>query len=352
MALTHLRLLIPEIVKQERIYQLCDKAKEAAANARKNFGTLKGVCGYDIPKLPTDKEIQQRATARFEAWLKKLDAIIIPLRHDKLDLKELIHLAVWKRPPFSPKGEKGFRDYLVLQAIREAYATNGCDKVAFLCHDDLLSTTSESAFDKKTFTVYKDLEAFESQLKLTREANNAEYVDALLEAAPSVFFTEGNPDCVYTSCHVLQQLRNAHSDSLDKYPWLAHSVYISQTQAGAQYTGGDILNMPYKVNSEERLICGDTALASVDHDRTMHWKTEIRLVRLFEHITPDTFDINSTMVRIAPFEIRWSCKEDGELNFSELKYEGAIAFPEEVEPLFSSQYQSGLTISTNWRDAT
>lgn len=133
--LTPLALLIPEIVKQERVYQLCTKATEAMATASKSLSTLKGLCGFPMPKLPTERQVQTNTVKAFEQWLDRLGAVVVPTHYATLDWHDLVRHAVWRIPPFSPSGEKGFRDYLVMHSLKDIYSARKHDKVAFLCND-------------------------------------------------------------------------------------------------------------------------------------------------------------------------------------------------------------------------
>jgi hypothetical protein len=347
-----LGLNIPEIVKLERLRQLTETALEAANKVKSGSGHLKKFCGFIPPVVPDDDDIRGRVKAYFNGWLSEQRAIIIPIRYERLPLPTMVHGAVWKIPPFEAKKEKGFRDFIVLEAVKELCATTDNDKVAFLCEDKLLRKTALGCIDNNRFASFEDLVAFDAQLRLDNASLDDNFKTAIVAIAPHAFYSR-TEECAFVKCNVLQEIERRDGEILERYPHEAHRLYLMQENLGRgnppllDYSAGSLYH--YCPTSAEFPIPRDTWFDKSENGR-FYWKSVLELVRSFATDRGHRFDLLADMVRIATYEIMWSCKVDNDYRFTDYKREGIMAQPIIVQPLMMP-YPTGLCVNKTWQQA-
>src|SRR3954451_21339010 len=69
--LANLRLVVPAIVRGERLYQLTTFAHSALQSAASNLETVSKVSGNQSPSLPTFAQVKADIAARFDKWIKE-----------------------------------------------------------------------------------------------------------------------------------------------------------------------------------------------------------------------------------------------------------------------------------------
>jgi hypothetical protein len=106
-----LRICIPEIALRERRYQIKQKAISAWQKAE---ASLRFLC--QTPPL-TREEAVQAIFANLEGEIRSTEADILPLEFSSVDIEAIANASIERQPPFSPSGEKGFRDALIAESI-------------------------------------------------------------------------------------------------------------------------------------------------------------------------------------------------------------------------------------------
>lgn len=347
-----LGLNIPEVVKLERLHQLTETALEAANKVKSGSGNLKKFCGFTPPVVPDVDEIRGKVEEYFNGWLAEQRAIIIPIRYEKLHLPTMVHGAVWKIPPFEAKKEKGFRDFIVLEAVKELCASTGNDKVAFLCEDKLLRKTALGCIDNGTFASFEDVAAFDAQLRLDNSSLDDSFKTAIVAIAPHAFYSRAG-ECAFVKCNVLQEIERQNVETLERYPHEAHRLYLMQENLrrgnppSLDYSPSTLYL--YSPTSAEFPIPRDTWFDRFENGR-VYWKSVLELVRSFATDRGQRFDLLADMVRIATYEIMWSCKVDNDYRFTDYRREGITAQPIIVQPLMMP-YPTGLGVNKTWQQA-
>ncbi len=128
------KICIPEIVKQERIYQRLIQIKSNLKNSEDILNKIslgkKKVNIANIKKINHKKELEQEFNNFVES--EKIELISLP----KINSQKLIKRALNKTPPFEDKG-RGFKDTLVWLSILN-YKNND-DKFIFLTEDGIFN---------------------------------------------------------------------------------------------------------------------------------------------------------------------------------------------------------------------
>lgn len=103
---------LPEIVRHERQFQMLTQSLELLPSIQK----LERLLGHNLNI--NEGIIKQRVNEAIESQITKLGINVIRLDTARVEWRDLILNAAYRRPPFSqgPK-EKGFRDALVVEAF-------------------------------------------------------------------------------------------------------------------------------------------------------------------------------------------------------------------------------------------
>lgn len=93
-----------------------------------------------VPKLAIDqfnlksKEILSIAQSN----LTPLNPIIIKPNYANINWDKLVYDSVWKNPPFEEKNEKGFKDRMIIESIKNFLEMNPTETIFFICDDNKL----------------------------------------------------------------------------------------------------------------------------------------------------------------------------------------------------------------------
>jgi hypothetical protein len=360
--ITTLHLRVPDIVRGERIYQLFGHGTVTLQQAHAAQETLKTVSGLPPTPLVSPQQVLAAIEKRFDNWIKSLQGELVPTPWKLVDWPQVISHALFRVAPFEPpttndKGEKidsekGFRDRLVLECLRHVVESRGEDEIAFITRDKRLREAIPLHFDENSVGVYDDMEGFQRGLLTAQTLNNNLLGQRIAQKAPIEFYDPTNPKCFYTSCRILETLRQI-DESLDTYPWQAHRLYLMQfnvAQGNPPLLGyeDECATNHYEPHSQDRVWHNRTDLAEYKDGRT-HWKTVFSQVRQFRNVRPDVFDLLAIMVRVSQWEVVWSCKIDNQSQFTDLKDESMMQSKNPyVEPLLDIH---GMRTSEAWKNA-
>jgi hypothetical protein len=123
--LATIKLCIPEIVREEIMFQKFHVACKSNENASVSLKNLATITKTRAPKPRSETYLKSRVRAVFNDWAKTYDARIIKTPYTHIKWSKLAEAAVWRHAPFSPpdennpESEKGFRDALILETFRE-----------------------------------------------------------------------------------------------------------------------------------------------------------------------------------------------------------------------------------------
>ena len=342
---TRLQLVIPEVVKGERLYQMCMVAQQAIEGAAKNLERLGKVSGC-TPSTPLElQQAKEGIEKRFDDWMKECGAKVAAIAYEKIDWKKAVNDAIWRVKPFTPPAEekdseKGFRDFLILETLNELVHTTD-EQVVFISKDSLLREAAIERFTAKEFAAYEDVSGFASYLKLAQDRVNQEFAQAVLQKAPGVFFTSNNPECIYNGFEVGSQIAKRFSWMLSFLSDAPSTPQRSKSLAQLAHTG------IYSPISEEKVFIDSTEIVKSPGTRLWEWKTRVRFVRLFQKqftqsaIVPLLTALNET-IRLQNFDVFWTAAVDAEGNFSNLSLANITVGEQSREPGWINRHKYGF----------
>jgi hypothetical protein len=312
--ITTLKLFVPDIVKQELMFQQVFIAQQSRENALKNLNTMAEITGTTMPKLKTDEQLHSSVGITFEKWRKAIEAEIVPLPKD-IPWTRLVKDALWRNPPFSPsketddRSEKGFRDALILETLRQLWKVQPDKQIVFLSGDDLLRSTAETRAGKnKNRLVFPALREFHAYLKLLKEERGQKFNQTVMENASQVFYTANDGECVYYKFRLYEKVLKeqlAHLNTLfDPQPQAAINFPPSMVSQSFKF---------WRPISEEKPILVSTRFSKILDDKRWLWRTQMNFAKLcaYEETNPAQnaypgIFTSPRQIRIAKFDILWS----------------------------------------------
>src|SRR5258706_4386539 len=73
-----LRLIVPEIVRGERLYQMVSQAQRLHTNLMTSLQTISTMSGCPMPQTSNIDEIKNGIERSFDAWIKNIGATVAP----------------------------------------------------------------------------------------------------------------------------------------------------------------------------------------------------------------------------------------------------------------------------------
>jgi hypothetical protein len=356
--ITKLKLIVPEVVREERIYQLHTIVTQNLKDASRTLDKICKVSRCEKPAMPTLEAVKKGIQRQFDAWIKKHSGAIQSVPHETIDWKRVINDAIWRNFPFSPpvedkKCEKGFRDCLILETLNAVIQCANNKHVSFVTADKLMQQAAKSRFDSDKFSTYDNLHAFASYLNLLKQKESEELVGAIMEKAPNVFYDENNPECLYFKLNVFDGIIKEWSASLDVY------IEVPQSPSNTSMAASFLPNPPgisgfgvaaygglvmYLSASDEQVYVDSTKLEATTKS-AIQWKTMLRFVRLFKKppaYMPPIIPSFNEIIRTREFTVIWQAEIDAKLNFHDSKLIRIELGPESTEPAFLNKGKYGF----------
>ncbi len=343
-ALTQLRLVIPEVVRGERLYQLLSVAQQASESAAKSLERISKVSGCRTPKPPSLSDLRKGVEQRFDEWVKHIQATTAPIPYNKISWPRIVNDAMWRVKPFAAPvedkdSEKGFRDSLILESLAELVQITADQQLVFISKDSLLREAAVARFAATQFAAYEDLSAFSSYLKLAAEEANQSFAQAVLQKVPQVFYTPNDPTCVYNTFDVGSRILKQFPECLN---FFFEKPQPNLGLAGLAASGS------YVPVSEDKVFIDSTEFISTPGDASWYWKTRVRFVRLFrkhfgQPTTVQIFEWLNETVRIQQFDILWTATIDADARFSNLALTKIQAAEQTAEPGWLNKHKYGFS---------
>lgn len=329
---TKLQLILPEIVAEEILFRRYWEAARANANAAKALNQIAAVTGTTAPILKTEARIKKDIRTVFRKWLSNHQGHIAKTPTSRIRWREVVDAAVWRRPPFSPfcpdkpDSEKGFRDALILESIVHILRSNPNHHISILTADDLLKTAlSPRMSGFKNAALFGSIAEFTSSLRLLSERLNQSFVEAIVAIAPTIFFARDNPDCLYSKAEVYNKIRAQYGKDLDcpveEPSSFGDVLFPALMQISHAIINKDapkiLVEADYRPVSDERILMGTTSFVVLSGGR-YSWKTVVEFGRLFldERMRQTGHSALGTKLRVAEFDVHWSCDISAEAKFS------------------------------------
>jgi hypothetical protein len=212
------------------------------------------------------------------------------------------------------KGEKGFKDSLVLETVATA-CENESNTVVFITGDELLRDSAKNRLGgTKRFDVYDSLEEWLNRLKLQHEKKSAAFADMLLKKATKQFFTPDNPECVYLKFGIGDRIYKDFAINLSDDPFIHPMNFLVTTPPelsalSANYpslTGSPFMRK-WIALSRDAITIKRPAFLKYDTSSGYHWRSDVVFAKLYEPDNQTGFS-SFDYIRIATFSVFWACK--------------------------------------------
>jgi len=328
--LAELRLVVPEVVRGERLYQLFSVGEKERRKAESSLKALSKVSGKSGPGILKRVELIEAVEERFEAWVRENGVSLAATPLDRIDWKRVVHDAIWRDAPFvaptdGKDSEKGFRDCMVLETVREIARLGSGEDLVFISGDDVLRLAVSDQLKEVNLSTYKDVSEFASFLRLIHVAVDEAFVGAILRKVPSVFYTQDDPECVYNKCQIWHTITQRFSLNLDHFMETKPTSFsdLLSAPSSQNLSGG-----PFLPASDENDYIDATKFEKLTGISVYHWKTQVRFVRLFRQNMPQAIwqgmEWMGEKVRIARFEVSWHATVDDQEMFSGISVDDIV----------------------------
>jgi PIN domain len=347
-ARTQVSLRMPEVVVEELTYQQFKIAESAAENLKKNFNTLRSVCGMGELKIPDLKELKVGAK---EVVVKAIEAgsfVVLPTPIDAINWQAVVHESCWRHPPFQkPKSdddlaEKGFRDKVILETIKLDAAASHSGVIAFVSGDNLLRATfKEQTESPSPIEVYVGFDEFIGHLDLLTKTKSSQFAEEVLSKVNAFFYDPRNPGCVVLSQGVLEHLAKEHSEEMTRPPLFStgppkYPQSIAQPPTSSQWSSAP--SVPFQTwlsdfsawapVSPLKFFPSASVFQSPKGDGRYHWISTVTLAQLLRKTEPqrgEVYGFPEEKIRTKDVDVKWNCNIDADTaTFSDPRVEGYV----------------------------
>lgn len=238
---------LPQMVIDERRYQMTEKARELLPSIQK----LERLLGHNLSI--TEDILDLRVNEAIERNLKELGLTTLDLDVQKTDWHEIIRRSVNREQPFQPgEKEKGFRDSIIaesfIQLVEQSPSTQSVCRLAIISNDSLLSDfIRERTKDASNVRVLSDLSELESLINTLVSEATEEFIAEISEKAESYFFDQDNDASLYYKEGIRKKIEEEFADELASVPseatrrkggtwWIGAPVFVKKKQQRTFWT--------------------------------------------------------------------------------------------------------------------
>ena len=223
--------VIPDVVRDELLYQEWKKAVAELNTANSSFKKINTITRKNYSYRLTESVIKNRLSGDFKKWVENQKGLVLKAPVESIDFEDVIKRSVWRLPPFDKdprKGEKGFRDAIILETLRHHLAS--CEHnnpVVFICHDILLRETAQKELQNyASLSIYESIEDFESYLKLTKQHLEDKFIRSIVLKATKKFYKAEDETALYQRDSIRDKIQN-------QYQQYFNDPSLSDTSDGA-----------------------------------------------------------------------------------------------------------------------
>lgn len=319
-----LELIIPEVVRGEILFQQTTSALKSLERAKENMNHVSAITADQHIISLEAETVRMQIAGKFDQWAKSKNALVAGIPLATIDWNRLCNDAIWHLPPFESDSknseyEKGFRDALTLESIKdfvkkEKRAVN----IVFICNDMLLRTTAlEELGNDSRCSCYASLSDFSSYIKLTKEELTKEFISSILGHASENFYSVNNPNCFYNkydiSTKVVTDFKSLFDDPNNSDPsmkLLAYPSFLSKPRWGPITNGEWFLDNP-----QFRELSGSDEY---------HWTSVLTFIKCYRELQSVSYTVlipPQEKILILPFLIDWKGRVTADGMFHDFELE-------------------------------
>jgi hypothetical protein len=116
--------VVPQVVVREILFWKLAFLRRLENDVRRNLSTAARLTDSSLHPVPSFFILSLRLARRWKKWASTNGIRVSAIPFEQINWKKLCSASVHRRPPFSPfepvsKSEKGFRDALILETLKE-----------------------------------------------------------------------------------------------------------------------------------------------------------------------------------------------------------------------------------------
>lgn len=131
-----IKFVLPQVVSLEWIHDHWDNYKKKVTQAKTSLAGIENLSGINQSKLTIAKDEFGTVVSTYKQKLAKL-SFSVAKTPKNISIDQLVIMAAFKIRPFEEKGEKGFRDAIILFTILEDMKENKIKNAIYISRDDI-----------------------------------------------------------------------------------------------------------------------------------------------------------------------------------------------------------------------
>lgn len=282
-----LTLVVPHTVRGELLYRQTRSAIKAMKAATEHLATLSTLSARPYKHKGTEERVKDEVAARFDRWIEATGTHLECIPVTTIDWAVIIDSAVWRRPPFDEaddesKKEKGFRDALILETLKEICRREGAlTEITFITNDPgLRAAAKQQIAGASDCLFYSSLGDLGSYLRLLKEDLDQEFIRTIQKRASAKFFTLGDPEALVIKDNIAQKIKNKFASKFERDPEPSGLFSLTRMELKAPTTAWDLASVP-------KILIGDEPqFEKLEKNRYYHWKNSVVFAQLFKHTPP------------------------------------------------------------------
>ena len=234
-----IRWLLPEVVINERRYQMQRRALDLLPNMEK----LEALLGHKLGITPNI--LEQRVSEAITQQIGELGMEVLELDTSSVEWKEIIKSAVFRKPPFSAgEKEKGFRDSLIaetfIQLVDNSPITPSVCLLAIVTSDNLLVDYLKlRTQEARNVRILSNISELESLINTLTSTITEEFASELIDKAIKYFFEKDEQSTLYFKEKIREKILDLHGKELTATPapeisrengtwWISKPIFVKK----------------------------------------------------------------------------------------------------------------------------
>lgn len=312
--LTEVELFVSKIVADEICFRRHHIACKSAESASKSLQTIASITGKKSPLVSSPLAIKRQTIASFKKWAQSVNARTLPVPHSKIRWRQIIEASLWRELPFTPPPddasrweEKGFRDRLIFESVKQHCDIHSDQRIALVTHDELLlSCYRKYLGNKPLISIYGSAEEFLSFLRLEHTTSREGINKKIAANAGAIFYKNDDAACVYTANNLGNFIATSFSLQL-LFPKPAPAVGSVAKLFSSLSSPGAI----WRPSSDQKIFIQQTTFRELEGENIYHWVTRLEFVQMFKSMPmgqPSSWQtlIPDERMRISKFDVHWT----------------------------------------------
>lgn len=206
---------IPEIVLKERLYQMTKEGKKVLPHIEK----LEKLVGHDLG-IKQDI-IEQKVNEAVGKQIEKYPLEVIKMDLSRINWESIIHNSINRLPPFEDnKSEKGFRDALILECLKQVIdnspTTKSICRIVFITNDNLLKQAARKLpLPQGNLEVFDTIAELESLINILNSETTEEVIKSIESHASDIFLVIDDKSTLFYTSDIMKKIEEKYMTELN-----------------------------------------------------------------------------------------------------------------------------------------